>query len=63
MTLEGDLLTVRNLAPDRVGVLALRAGVALSELTPVQSSLEDAFMALTDDLVEYRAGLPAEGVL
>jgi ABC-2 type transport system ATP-binding protein len=31
------------------------AGLTLLELTPVQASLEEAFMALTQDAVEYRA--------
>ena len=38
-------------------------GVTLLELSPVQASLEEAFMALTRDAVEYRApdprGIPA----
>jgi ABC-2 type transport system ATP-binding protein len=34
------------------------AGLTLLELTPVQASLEEAFMALTQDAVEYRAPTP-----
>jgi ABC-2 type transport system ATP-binding protein len=33
--------------------------LTLLELTPVQASLEEAFMALTRDAVEYRAPTPA----
>ena len=33
--------------------------MTLLELTPVQASLEEAFMALTRDAIEYRAPTPA----
>jgi len=39
----------------------MRERVALDELTPRQASLEDAFMALTGETLEYRtrsAGAP-----
>lgn len=39
---------------DRIGVLAFRNGVALAGLTAHASSLEEAFMELTADSVEYR---------
>ena len=38
-----------------VGRLAAAHGIALSELTPVRASLEEAFMELTRDSVEYQA--------
>ncbi|MFA9444921.1 ABC transporter ATP-binding protein [Egicoccus sp. AB-alg6-2] len=40
-------LTVRNLPPERIGELALQAGVALRELRPMTAELEDVFMELT----------------
>jgi ABC-2 type transport system ATP-binding protein len=40
-----------------IGDAALAAGVAIHELTPVRASLEEAFMELTRDCVEYEAGL------
>ena len=40
---------------DAIGELAHRHGLALHELTPVRASLEEAFMELTRDEVEYRA--------
>ena len=46
-----------------VGELVGGAGLVLHELTLVRSSLEDAFMTLTADSVEYHAHLAApEGV-
>ena len=40
---------------EAIGELARRHGLALYELTPVRASLEEAFMELTRDEVEYRA--------
>ena len=45
------------------GALALRHGVVLHELTPQQASLEQAFMDLTRDDVEFRAEELEEGAL
>ena len=39
-----------------IGELAAAAGVVLHELSPVAGSLEDAYLALTQDEVEYQAG-------
>ena len=46
-----------------IGALALRHGVVLHELTPQQASLEQAFMDLTRDDVEFRAEELEEGAL
>jgi ABC-2 type transport system ATP-binding protein len=61
-TTESDgSLTVHGLTADQVGDLAFDHGVRLHELTVVRASLEAAFMELTADSVEYRAGEgPAE---
>jgi ABC-2 type transport system ATP-binding protein len=48
-------LVVGDLAAADVGDLAARLGVALHELTPEAGSLEDAFMALTRESVEFRS--------
>ncbi|MFB4287390.1 ABC transporter ATP-binding protein [Nonomuraea sp. ATR24] len=48
-------LSVRGLDAEVIGELALGAGVALGELTPRGASLEEAFMELTEDSVEYGA--------
>jgi ABC-2 type transport system ATP-binding protein len=54
-------LTVHGLTAAQVGDLAFDHGVRLHELTVVRASLEAAFMELTADSVEYRAGEgPAE---
>ncbi|MBP2335540.1 ABC-2 type transport system ATP-binding protein [Saccharothrix coeruleofusca] len=47
-------LVVSGLTGEEIGKLAAYHGVALSELTPRRPSLEDAFMELTRDSVEYR---------
>jgi ABC-2 type transport system ATP-binding protein len=47
------VLEVHGLTSERIGALAAQEGFVLHELTPQQASLEDAFMALTGDAVEY----------
>ncbi|MCP2338355.1 ABC transporter ATP-binding protein [Actinomadura rupiterrae] len=49
-------LRVFGASPAAVGDVAADNGVRLHELSPVQPSLEDAFMRLTGDTVEYHAG-------
>jgi ABC-2 type transport system ATP-binding protein len=49
---------VSGLSAAEVGDMARSLGVALHELTTVRASLEDAFMELTDDAVEYRTTDP-----
>ena len=50
---EVDALVVSNLTAREIGKLAAAEGIALSELAPRRGSLEDVFMALTNDAVEY----------
>ena len=52
-------LEVRGLSAARIGDLALAGGIALHHLAPARASLEQAFMELTADSVEYQAGIPA----
>jgi ABC-2 type transport system ATP-binding protein len=47
-------LEVEGLGADQIGSAAAENGLVLYELTPQQPSLEEAFMALTQDEVEYR---------
>jgi ABC-2 type transport system ATP-binding protein len=47
-------LTVEGLTAVQVGDLAFREGLRVHELAPIAASLEDAFMQLTQDEVEYR---------
>jgi ABC-2 type transport system ATP-binding protein len=57
---ERDLLTVTGLSSAEIGQVAADARIALSELIPQQASLEEAFMELTRDAVEF--GTPMEEV-
>ncbi|WP_242900698.1 ABC transporter ATP-binding protein [Actinomadura terrae] len=47
-------LIVSGMSGEEIGRLAAYHGVVLSELSPQQPSLEDAFMELTKDAVEYQ---------
>ena len=51
---ESDRLQIVGLEAPRIGEAAARAGIVLHELTPVAASLEDAYLALTQDAVEYK---------
>ncbi|MFF1924277.1 ABC transporter ATP-binding protein [Streptomyces sp. NPDC058221] len=55
---DGGRLTVTGLTAARIGELAFRHRVLLHELTTSRASLEEAFMELTADSVEYLAGDP-----
>lgn len=57
-----DLLIVNGLLAPRIGELAAAEGIVLHELTPTVGSLEDAYMQLTQNDVEYRAGGTTEEV-
>jgi ABC-2 type transport system ATP-binding protein len=54
-SVDARVLEVTGLSSDRIGRIAADAGIALAELTPQQASLEEAFMELTRDAVEYQA--------
>jgi ABC-2 type transport system ATP-binding protein len=56
---DGALL-ITELPLPRIGDLAYDHGVRLHELSPLQASLEQAFMELTKDSVEYHAAIPGE---
>jgi ABC-2 type transport system ATP-binding protein len=51
---EADVLIVRGLTAEQIGDAARAADIAVHELVPQQVSLEDAFMRITRDSVEYR---------
>jgi ABC-2 type transport system ATP-binding protein len=53
---EPGLLEVAGLTAPRIGELAAAEGIVLHELSPLSGSLEDAYLALTQDEVEYHAG-------
>jgi len=46
-------MTVRGTNAESVGTAALAAGIAIFELTPQRASLEEVFIDLTADAVEY----------
>lgn len=49
--------SVTGLTAELIGDTAAANGIALHELTPTSASLEDVFMRLTQDEVEYRTGV------
>jgi ABC-2 type transport system ATP-binding protein len=59
---SGDRFDVTGLAAPAVGEAAAQAGIALHELTTVGSSLEEVYMSMTADDVEYRSGAPVREV-
>jgi len=62
---EREALTVTGLTAVQIGEAAARASVVLHELTPGNASLEQAYMELTKDDVEYQTTTAAatEGAL
>jgi ABC-2 type transport system ATP-binding protein len=48
-------IEVRGMTIEQIGDLAFSEGIRLHELTTVRASLEEAFMELTADSVEYHA--------
>ena len=52
---DGDILTVAGLAAERIVVLLGQSKVPFSEVTAHRATLEEAYMELTRDAVEYRA--------
>ncbi|WP_036971644.1 ABC transporter ATP-binding protein [Promicromonospora kroppenstedtii] len=52
---EPGLLQVRGADASAVGELAAASRIVLHELTPVASTLEEAYMSLTADSVEYQS--------
>jgi ABC-2 type transport system ATP-binding protein len=63
---DRELLEVKGTDPRRIAQTALEHQVLIYELTPLQASLEEAYMELTKDAVEYHsltttgAPLPAQ---
>jgi ABC-2 type transport system ATP-binding protein len=53
--LDAGYLEVRGLTAVQIGDLAAANGLALHELTPHQASLEEAFMDLTREEIEFKA--------
>ncbi|SDS23900.1 ABC-2 type transport system ATP-binding protein [Paraoerskovia marina] len=56
---EPGLLQISGLDAQRIGELAAEHRIVLHELTPQASTLEDVYMELTSDSVEYRTEAPS----
>jgi len=54
-SLEPSVLEVSGLTAEQIGEVAARNNIVLHELTPQQASLEEAFMELTRDDVEFKS--------
>ncbi|MGN7968009.1 ABC transporter ATP-binding protein [Microbacterium sp. 22296] len=52
--LEPGAAQITGVTPQTIGDVAARHGIPLYELTPRTGSLEDAYLALTDDSIEYK---------
>ena len=57
---QSGVLRVQGLTAEQIGTAAWQAHVPLFELTAEHASLEDAFMQLTDDSVDFRSRDAAE---
>jgi ABC-2 type transport system ATP-binding protein len=55
---DDGAIEVRGMSIEQIGDLAFSEGIRLHELTTVRASLEEAFMELTADSVEYHADAP-----
>ena len=55
-----DTITVAGLSPDRVVTLLNENAVPFSEVSAHRATLEQAYLELTRDAVEFRASTPAE---
>ncbi len=53
---EHDALIVTGVEAERIGQLSFNSGIAIFELTPLSVSLEEAFMELTKDSVQFHTG-------
>jgi ABC-2 type transport system ATP-binding protein len=56
---EPGTLELRGTAAEHVGEVACAHGIALHELSLRSASLEEAYLSLTQDAVEYRSDVPA----
>ncbi|MFD1504259.1 ABC transporter ATP-binding protein [Georgenia yuyongxinii] len=52
---EAGVLDLRGVTAEQVGETAAANGIVLHELSPQRASLEEAYMTLTQDAVEYRS--------
>jgi ABC-2 type transport system ATP-binding protein len=57
---DDGAIEVRGMSTEQIGDLAFSEGIRLHELATVRASLEEAFMELTADSVEYHADAPGQ---
>jgi ABC-2 type transport system ATP-binding protein len=57
---DADALRVTGLELAAIGDAAAASSIAIHELSPQSASLEEAFMDLTRDSVEFHAGVPSD---
>jgi ABC-2 type transport system ATP-binding protein len=57
---DANVLRVVGLSAEQIGTIAWQANLPLFELTTTHASLEEAFMRLTSDSVDYRSEQPAK---
>ena len=51
-----DVIRVTGTTAEQIGAAAWKAHLPVYELTPTHASLEEAFMQVTKDSIEYHAG-------
>jgi ABC-2 type transport system ATP-binding protein len=56
---QAETLEIDDLSSDQVGIIAASAGLTLYELSTQEASLEEAYMALTADSIDYHASSSA----
>jgi ABC-2 type transport system ATP-binding protein len=59
-SIEPSVVEVHGLSSEHVGTLAAEHRIVLYELSPMTASLEEAFMELTRDSVEFQSDLPPD---
>jgi ABC-2 type transport system ATP-binding protein len=57
-SVEPSVIEISGLDAEQIGLTAAANQIVLFELTPREASLEEAFMELTGDAVEFQADLP-----
>jgi ABC-2 type transport system ATP-binding protein len=57
---QDDVLDVHGIPVEQIGQIALDHGIVLYELTPQLASLEEAYMDMTRDSIEYHASITAQ---
>ncbi len=57
-SIDRSVVEIHGLESEQVGEIAAKHGIVLYELTPQRASLEEAFMELTRDAVEFHTDMP-----